>query len=177
MPGRIGDGRGASRLGPADVRAVRALHELLAVVGLGESAVTPASSASSIARADFEYVWRRNAGELDPGVLEHLLEPLDRPGPLVDLRLAKPGQIAQLADLPRRHEAGADQPVLHQLADPFRVLDVPFAAGDVAQVLRVEQSALESILERLEHGLPVRAGRFHSDQRHCEPRQPLAEVG
>lgn len=39
MPGRIGDGRGASRLGPADARAVRALHELLAVVGLGESAV------------------------------------------------------------------------------------------------------------------------------------------
>jgi hypothetical protein len=45
-----------------------------------------------------------------PGVLEHLLEPLDRARALVDLCLAQPGQIAQPADLRRRHEAGRTSP-------------------------------------------------------------------
>src|SRR5436190_10828060 len=47
--------------------------------------------------------------------------------------------------------------MLHELADPFGVLDVGLAAGDVAHVMRVEQPALEPLFKRLEHGLPVHA--------------------
>jgi hypothetical protein len=37
---------------------------------------------------------RRDARELDPGVLEHLLQPLDRPGAFVALRLAQPREVS-----------------------------------------------------------------------------------
>jgi hypothetical protein len=66
--------------------------------------------------------------------------------------------------------------MLDELADPLGVLDVGLAARDVAQVVRVEQPAFEALLERLEHGLPVHAGRFHPDERHAELGQPGAEV-
>jgi hypothetical protein len=96
-------------------------------------------------------------------------------GTLVGLRLAQSRQVTQSADLRWQHEARAHQPVLHQLADPLRVLDVGLASGDVAQVVRVEQPALKPIFERLKDGLPVHARCFHPDQRHPELRQPLGE--
>jgi hypothetical protein len=67
--------------------------------------------------------------------------------------------------------------VLHELADPLGVLHVGLPPGDVAQVVRVEQPALEPILERLECGLPVHAGGFHANERHAELGQPGGEVG
>jgi hypothetical protein len=118
---------------------------------------------------------RGDAGELDAGVLEHLLQALDRARALVDLRLAQPRQIAQPADLRRRHEARPHQSVLHELADPFGVLDVGLSPGDVVQVVRVEQPALKALLERLKYGLPVHAGGLHPDQRHAGLGEPLGE--
>ena len=118
---------------------------------------------------------RCDAGELDASVLEHLLKALDRARALVDLRLAKPRQITQPPDLHGRHEARAHKPVLHELADPFGVLDVGLSPRDVVQVLRVKQPALKALLERLKHGLPVHAGCFHPDQRHPGLGEPLAE--
>jgi hypothetical protein len=109
--------------------------------------------------------------------LEDLLEPLDRARALVDLCLAQPGQIAQPSDFRRRHEAGPDQSVLHELADPFGVFDVGLAAGDVAQLLGVEQPALKPLLERLEDRLSVHAGRLHPDERDRGGGQPFGEVG
>ncbi len=52
---------------------------------------------------------------------------------------AVPGEIAQLADGRRWDEARADQPVLDRLGDPRRITHVGLAAGDVVQVLGVEQ--------------------------------------
>src|SRR5215216_7248706 len=62
--------------------------------------------------------------ELYPGILKHLLQALDLSRALFDLRLAVAGEVPELSDLFRRNEAGAHQPVLHQLADPLGVLDV-----------------------------------------------------
>ena len=73
---------------------------------------------------------RGDARELDPGVLQDFLEPLDRATALVGLRSAQTGQVPQPADLRRRHEARSDEPVLHELADPLRVLHIGLAAGD-----------------------------------------------
>jgi hypothetical protein len=42
-------------------------------------------------------------------------------------------------------------------------------------VVRVEQPALEAILERPKDGLPAHAGRFHPDKRDAELREPGAE--
>ena len=118
---------------------------------------------------------RGDAREFDPGVLEDFLEPLDRARALVGLRPAQPGEITQPPNLHWRYEARADQPVLDKLTDPLRVLDVGLAPGNVAQVVRVQKPALEPILERLEHRLPIHAGGLHPDQTHASLRQPQSE--
>jgi len=67
--------------------------------------------------------------------------------------------------------------VLHELADPPGVLDVGLGTGNVAQVVRIHKPALEALLERLEHRLPVHARGLHPDQRHPELSQPRTELG
>jgi hypothetical protein len=53
---------------------------------------------------------RGDAGQLDPGGLQHLLQALDRPCALLDLRLAQAGEVAQAADLRRRTKLGRTNP-------------------------------------------------------------------
>ena len=81
--------------------------------------VTPDKSASSIARADFEYACEATLVSLIPASWSTFSSRWIDATTLVDLCLAKPGQIAQPPNLRRRHEARADQPVLHQLTDPL----------------------------------------------------------
>ena len=68
--------------------------------------------------------------ELDAGVFERLVQPVDLTGALLDLRLAIAGEVAQLADRLGRHEVGLQQPRFGELAQPRRVGDVGLAAGD-----------------------------------------------
>ena len=144
------------------------LGEQLRVVGAGDERVEhrPPGDAERLGG---------DRGELDLGVLEHLLEPLHLACALLDLRLAVADDVAQLAQRPRWHEARAHQSVLDQLADPLRVLDVGLASGDVAQVTRVQQPALELVLEQEVDGAPVDTGRLHPDHRHGEAAQPVGE--
>ena len=72
-----------------------------------------------------------DAGQLDPGVLHDLLQPLHDAGAFLDQGAAVPGQIAQLADRGWGYEAGPDQAVLDHLRDPRRVGYVGLAAGHV----------------------------------------------
>ena len=71
---------------------------------------------------------------------------------------------------------GRTSPCCNKLADPLRILHVGLATRDVAQVVRVQQPALETLLERLEHRLPIHAGRLHPDQRHTGVGQPPSEL-
>ena len=64
---------------------------------------------------------------------------------------------------------------MDELADPLGVRDVGLAPGDVAQVMRVEQPALEAILERLKDSLPVHAGGLHPDRRDAALTEPRAQ--
>ena len=74
---------------------------------------------------------RRDRGQLDPGVLQRLLDALDLAGAFLDLGFAVTDEVAQFALRARRHEARADQAVLDELAAPLGVLDVALAAGDM----------------------------------------------
>jgi hypothetical protein len=79
---------------------------------------------------------RGDAGEFDPGVLHHLLQPLHYPGAFLDQGAAVAGQIAQRPDRWRWHETGPDQAVLDHLRDPRRVGHVGLAAGHVVHARR-----------------------------------------
>ena len=123
----------------------------------------PAQSSASIARPEAPSTSVATLGELDVGVLQHLLDAVGHARPLPDERLAVAGQVAQLADRLGRHEAGPQQAVLEQLAIHWRVLDVGLAAGHVLDVLGVDQQQLEAALQQVEDRLPVDAGRLHRD--------------
>jgi hypothetical protein len=113
---------------------------------------SPATSASIIARPeDAEHV-RGDAGELDPSVLEHLVEPVRLPLPLLDQRLAVAGQVAELADRLGRHEAGSQQPVLEQLAQPVRIGHIGLAPRHVLDLAGVAEQQLEVASSKYQTG-------------------------
>jgi hypothetical protein len=72
----------------------------------------PATSAASIARPQTPSGSLATLASSGPGVLQHLVQPLGLAGPLAGQRLAVAGQIPQLADGRRRHEAAPQQPML-----------------------------------------------------------------
>ncbi len=78
--------------------------------------VVPATSASSIERPDTP---RGDAVELDPGVLQDLVQPRGLALALSDLRLAIAGQVTQRPDRLGRHEARPQKPALKQLRQPL----------------------------------------------------------
>jgi hypothetical protein len=80
----------------------------------------------------------RHARQLDPGSLQDLVQPLEFPGALLDLRGAIPGQVPQLPDRVGRHKRRADHAVLQQLAQPGCIGHVALTAGQVAHVPGVE---------------------------------------
>jgi hypothetical protein len=71
-----------------------------------------------------------DAVELDAGVLQRLVQPVRFALTLSDLCLAVPRQRPEPPLRLGRDEATAQQPGLHQLAEPLGVLDVGLAAGD-----------------------------------------------
>src|SRR5215208_927346 len=101
-------------------------------------------------------------GELYPGLLQDLLQALNLPGALLYLRLAVAGEIPELPDLLRRHEAGTYQPVLKELADPLGVFDVGLPAGDILEVVSIQKPALEVLFKQIVDRLPVNTGGLHA---------------
>ena len=107
-------------------RALGQLGEHVGIVSAGDQRV------EHLPGRDAEHLGG-DRGQLDPGVLQRLLDPLDLAGALLDLGLAVADQVAQLAQRAGRHEARPHQAVLDQLASPLGILDVAFAAGDVTR--------------------------------------------
>jgi hypothetical protein len=100
--------------------------------------------------------------ELDAGVLQGLLDALTLRGVGLDEPLAVTGQIPQLTDRGRGHEAAPQQPVFQQLGQPGGVADIGLAAGEDLDVAGVDQQQLEACpLEHVPDGLPVLAGGLH----------------
>jgi hypothetical protein len=120
-----------------------------------------------MARPEAPRTWEATEESLIPASWEDLLQALGLPGPLLDLGLAVPGEVAELPDLPGRHERGPDQAVLDELGDPRGVGHVGLAPGDVAKVPGVEQPALEGFFEQVVDRAPVDPGRLHPD--HGDP--------
>ena len=77
---------------------------------------------------------RRDAVQLDAGVLQGLVQPVSFAFTLSDLRLAIPRQRPQPPLRLGCHKATAQQPRFHQLTEPHGVADVGLAARDVLDV-------------------------------------------
>ena len=116
--------------------------------------------------------------QLDPGVLEQLLDPLGLPGAFLDQLLAVAGQVAQLGDHRWRHEAGPQQPALAQLGQPLRVADIGLAARQVLHRVRVGQQQLPSRdrVEDMPDRFPEHPGGLHRDLSDTLGDQPVAQL-
>ena len=116
-----------------------------------------------------------DVAQLDVGVLQHLLDPVGHRGAVADQLGPLSRQVAELADLRRRDEAGREQAVLEQLRDPLGVLDVGLAAGDLLELVGVDQHDLEAALQEVEDRLPVDAGGLHGDVADAFGVEPVGQ--
>ena len=115
-------------------------------------------------------------GQLDPGVLQHLLQAVGHAGVLISQTLAQARQIAQFANRLGWNEAGPQQTVLQQLGQPHAILDIGLAPRHLLDMGRVYQQHLHRVLQGVVHRLPVHPGSFH--RRDADPLrlQPLAQL-
>jgi hypothetical protein len=121
---------------------------------------SPATRAASIARPETPRTSVATEALLDAGVLQGLLDPLALGAMGLDQALAVAGQIPQLADGRRGHEAAPQQPALQQLTQPGRIADVGLTAGQNLDVAGVDQQQLEpAFLQHIPDRLPA-AGRW-----------------
>jgi hypothetical protein len=118
---------------------------------------------------------RRDAVQLDVGVLQRLVQPVGLALALSDLRLAIPGKQAQRPHRLGRHEAALQQAGLGQLTQPLRVADVRLAARYLLDVAGVDQQQLEVVFEDVPDRLPVHARGLHHDLRNAMGRQPITQ--
>lgn len=86
------------------------------------------------------------------------------------------GQIAQRADRRRRNEAGSDQAVAGEIADPLTVPDVRLASRHVADAMRIAHDDLETIFQHGVYRTPVNPGALEGDQRAAALRQPRTQL-
>lgn len=113
--------------------------------------------------------------ERDVRAFQHLLDAVDqRRAPLHEVGPV-PRQLAQLALVARRDEAGTHQPVPQQLGDPLRVLHVGLATGHGLAVLRVQQPHREGALQQVVDRLPVVAGARERDVGAAVGAQPVGQ--
>ncbi len=116
-----------------------------------------------------------DAVELDPRILEDLVQPVRLPLALADLRLAVAGQVPQRPDRLRRHETAFEQARLQQLAQPGRVRNVRLAARHLLDMARVDEQTIELVLEDRPRRLPVDAAGLHRHLGRAVRLQPVAQ--
>jgi hypothetical protein len=63
------------------------------------------------------------------------------------------------------------------ISQPLGVGHIGLTARHVLHMVRVAQPHLEPLLQREEHRLPIHPARFHRDQRHVRPPQPVTQPG
>ena len=114
--------------------------------------------------------------ELDIGVLQRLLQPLDMAAALAHQLLAGAQQIAHLLGLLIRYEATADQAVCQEIGRPRRVVHVSLAPRHVLNVSGVRQHQLKiAVAQDVPHRLPVDVGRLHGDMGTAPGGEPFRQ--
>ena len=105
-----------------------------------------------------------------------LLHVLNVRGRVLDEALTQSQVGAQLDNRLAWAEAPAQQPVLVQLLEPLRVIDVRLPPRHLLHVAGIDQHDLEpASLEDLEDGNPVDTGGLHRDGCDADGLQPVGE--
>ncbi len=114
--------------------------------------------------------------ELDVGVLQRLLQPLDMAAAFAHQLLAGAQQVAHLLGLLIGHETAADQAGCQKIGQPGGVVDVGLAPWHVLDMRCVRQHQGEiAVAQHMPHRLPVDAGRFHRNVGASFLGQPLRQ--
>jgi hypothetical protein len=115
--------------------------------------------------------------QLDVHLGQHLLHPLDARADCVHVVAALAPVRADDANLGRRVERVAEQPVGVELEQPLALLHVGLAPGEVLGVPRVHQIDLKTArVEDLVDGNPVDARGLERDGGHPTLLQPLRQA-
>jgi len=117
---------------------------------------------------------------LDPGVLEHVAEPLNLRGPRLHDLGAVPEHIPGGLDLRGRDETAPQQPALQQVRQPLGVSQIGFAARHVLDMPGVAHQHLReaAVLDQRmidRHGIDP--GRLHRHMGNPQRRQPPGRLG
>ena len=101
-------------------------------------------------------------------MVQRLVDAVARPAAFADQLAAVSAQLAQLAEIARRHVAGPAQAELTDAGQPQTVGHVALAAFDLLDELRVQQQRLDAgVLEGLKRGLPENARALQRRGRHA----------
>ncbi len=117
---------------------------------------------------------------LIPASSRHLVEPVGLARPVLDEGLAVAGEVAELPDRGRRHEAPPQEPALQQLRDPGGIRQVGLPPREVPDVGSVHQEEGVAVLEQVVDGPPVDPGALHrhvADLVRGEPVPERQELG
>ena len=112
-------------------------------VGEHVGSVVPETSASSIVRPDVAEDVGGNAVELDPGVLQDLVQPGGLPLSDPGSASCDTGSGSAACGSAWAAQSWPQQPGLQQLTEPLRVLDIGLATGDLLHVPGVDEHQLE----------------------------------
>lgn len=96
-----------------------------------------------------------HCGELDVGVLQHRLQPIGQPCPLVDEVDTIAREVAQVTLSGRRDEARAQQPVAQQVGQPLGIFHIRLATRHRLDVVGVDDQHLALALQQVEDGPPI----------------------
>jgi hypothetical protein len=114
--------------------------------------------------------------QLDVGVLQRFLNPLNMLGDFACQLRSRPRQITHILNLRWRHEARPYQAVGEQIRNPHRVVDVALATRNTANVRSIREHQLEPALQDVPDRLPVDASGLHRYARDPLRRQPIREL-
>lgn len=112
---------------------------------------------------------------LIPASSRHLVEPVGLARPVLDEGLAVAGEVAELPDRGRRHEAPPQEPALQQLRDPGAVGHIGLPPGHVGHVGGVDQEEREGILEHVVDRFPVDPRALHRHVGHPGGGEPIPQ--
>jgi hypothetical protein len=113
--------------------------------------------------------------ELDVRVLQHRLQAVDDPRPVLHQGRTVAGELPELPLRFGWNETAPQEAVAQQFGDPFGILHVRLAPRHRFDVLRIDHQEGEQALQEVIDGAPIDASAFHRHVRTAGRLQPVRQ--